>query len=282
MSDVHVEVVDSDGPEDVVDQTGCDAQVGIVGHARWFKAHVGELAHICLKRNAVLESKADGNRKRIHYLSQRGPLFRDRLDRVFACDRYSLGAGSEPAAGLDILYAELTERDVATLPIIDPELVYRSDIDGSPGWTSAALRFLLASCRFGQIDQILWSQKSPTKQRVAKQSNPGPRKGLMFPEPTGNEISGLNNMLPPRERMQRSDERTSRALPERRLDGDLEVSRARDTSTWTKGGEVHMGTSKSDASKAGRLLANPKTPKAVKSVAGSDLAQTKSVKKGKK
>jgi hypothetical protein len=34
-----------------------------------------------------------------------------------------------------------------------------------------------------------------------------------------------------------------------------------------------MATSKKDASKAGKLLRNPKTPKAVKSVAGSDLSQ---------
>jgi hypothetical protein len=34
-------------------------------------------------------------------------------------------------------------------------------------------------------------------------------------------------------------------------------------------------TGKGDASKAGKLLANPKTPKTVKSVAASDLAQTK-------
>lgn len=41
-----------------------------------------------------------------------------------------------------------------------------------------------------------------------------------------------------------------------------------------------MATSKKDASKAAKLLSNPKTPKAVKSVAGSDLAQTPK-KKGK-
>lgn len=37
-----------------------------------------------------------------------------------------------------------------------------------------------------------------------------------------------------------------------------------------------MTTSKKDASKAGKLLSNPKTSKGVKSVAGSDLAQAKS------
>lgn len=36
-----------------------------------------------------------------------------------------------------------------------------------------------------------------------------------------------------------------------------------------------MATSKKDASKAGKLLGSPKTSKAVKSVAGSDLAQAK-------
>jgi hypothetical protein len=36
-----------------------------------------------------------------------------------------------------------------------------------------------------------------------------------------------------------------------------------------------MPTSKKDASTAGRLLSKPSTPKAVKSVAASDLAQRK-------
>jgi hypothetical protein len=36
-----------------------------------------------------------------------------------------------------------------------------------------------------------------------------------------------------------------------------------------------MTTSKKDASKAGKLLSNPKVPQGVKSVAGSDLSQTK-------
>ena len=40
-----------------------------------------------------------------------------------------------------------------------------------------------------------------------------------------------------------------------------------------------MTTSKKDASKAGKLLSSPKTSKAVKSVAGSDLAQAKPGKK---
>jgi hypothetical protein len=47
------------------------------------------------------------------------------------------------------------------------------------------------------------------------------------------------------------------------------------------GKETRMATSKKDASKAGKLLQNPKTPKTVKSVAGSDLSQRKPPKKRK-
>jgi hypothetical protein len=43
-----------------------------------------------------------------------------------------------------------------------------------------------------------------------------------------------------------------------------------------------MATSSKDASRAGKLLVNPKTPKKVKSVAGSDLAQAKGDKKKNK
>lgn len=43
-----------------------------------------------------------------------------------------------------------------------------------------------------------------------------------------------------------------------------------------------MPTSKKDASKASRFLSNPKSPKNVKSVAGSDLSQAKNQKKNQK
>jgi hypothetical protein len=39
--------------------------------------------------------------------------------------------------------------------------------------------------------------------------------------------------------------------------------------------EGHMATSKRDASKAAKLLRDPKVPKGIKSVAGSDLSQKK-------
>lgn len=42
-----------------------------------------------------------------------------------------------------------------------------------------------------------------------------------------------------------------------------------------------MATSRGDASKASKLLSNPKTPKVVKSVAASDLAQASRSRKAK-
>jgi hypothetical protein len=53
----------------------------------------------------------------------------------------------------------------------------------------------------------------------------------------------------------------------------------RSTRLDAKGGET-MTTSKKDASKAAKLLSNPKTAKPVKSVAASDLAQAKRHGKG--
>jgi len=51
----------------------------------------------------------------------------------------------------------------------------------------------------------------------------------------------------------------------------------------SKGGDYPiMTTSKSDASKAGKLLSSSKSSKTVKSVAASDLAQAKTKGKGKK
>jgi hypothetical protein len=43
-----------------------------------------------------------------------------------------------------------------------------------------------------------------------------------------------------------------------------------------------LATSKKDAREAGKLLRDPETPKAVKSVAASDLAQTSSKSGGRK
>lgn len=119
----------------------------------------------------------------------RHTLLRDRLDRVFGCGKYAAGAGSAEV-GLDVLHAELPKRDIQSMPAIAPGVVRRSDLVGSPGWAASSKRFLLAAAKPGKIDQLPWPQKSPTKQRVAKQPNPEPPPSL-FDEFDDEQIAGL-------------------------------------------------------------------------------------------
>jgi hypothetical protein len=118
-------------------------------------------------------------------------LFRDRLDRVFSCGRYVLDQATDGTAGLDILRAELSERDIATLPRLDPDLVERSDLNGSPGWAWQGRRWLLASARFGKIDTLSWPEKSQTKQWVAEQRNLDPDQPSLFDGLADGEVDGL-------------------------------------------------------------------------------------------
>ncbi|EID14352.1 hypothetical protein [Mycolicibacterium phlei] len=97
----------------------------------------------------------------------RHTLFRDRLDRVFSCGRYVVGDGEDPNVGLDMLHAYLSEQDIAEMPVVNPNLVRRSDLNRSPGWVFEDIRFLLASSPYGEILELPWPRKSPTKQQVA-------------------------------------------------------------------------------------------------------------------
>jgi hypothetical protein len=122
-------------------------------------------------------------------------LFRDRLDRVFACDPYDLQPGSAATAHIDLLYAELAQEHISSMPHLAPDLVVRSDLTGSPGWAVGGRRFLLASCAFGKLDSLLWARKSLTKQRVARQLQPDPLQGTLFDEAADEEIAGLVELL---------------------------------------------------------------------------------------
>jgi hypothetical protein len=160
---------------------------GVLAGVRW--AYVSATT-----RTLDLYSEADG-----HDLALLGNLrfttFRDRLDRVFACERYVVQPDSDAAANLDLLYAELSEQDVATMPCLTPDLVRRYDLNGSPGWACQGSRFLLASGAFGKLDRLPWPQKSPTKQRVARQRDPEPSQPSLFDGLADEEIGGLEVVL---------------------------------------------------------------------------------------
>jgi hypothetical protein len=90
-------------------------------------------------------------------------LFRDRLDRVFGCERYApagVSVGGEAAdPDPDLRYARLSGQDLETLPRIPSGLVVRADLYGSAGWSCPGLRFLLAAGEFGRLHAIPWSDR---------------------------------------------------------------------------------------------------------------------------
>jgi hypothetical protein len=106
-------------------------------------------------------------------------LFRDRLDRVFACVRYVVPT-ADGELDLDLLQAELSERDLASMPRLTPGLVIRRDLRGSAGWSYRRHWFLIASAEFGRIDTLPWLEKSVTKQLVAAQPGPDHRQPSLF------------------------------------------------------------------------------------------------------
>jgi len=169
--------------QDVIAELG---EVGVLAGVRW--------AYLSATTRA-LETYVESDGHDAAWLGNtRFTLFRDRLDRVFACERYAVSPGNDDA-DLDLLYAELSDRDIDTLPRLDPALVRRSNLNGSPGWAHEGRRFLLASCAFGKLDQLPWPQKSPTKQRVAQQRNPEPPQPSLFEAFADEEIGGLEAAL---------------------------------------------------------------------------------------
>ena len=114
---------------------------------------------------------------------------RDRMDRVFACGNYAVRPVDDETVGLDVLHAKLSERDVRSFPTIDPHLVQRDDLNGSPGWSWKNYRWLLASATFGKIGELPWRRKSETKQRVARQ--PDPDTATLFDELLAAEVPGI-------------------------------------------------------------------------------------------
>lgn len=162
------------------------SEVGVLDGVRW--AYASATA-----RTLEMYSEADGHdaawlgNTRFMYL-------RDRLDRVFACERYAVRSGHD-GADLDQLYAELSAPDVASMPRLDAGLVVRSNLNGSPGWAYGSRRVLLASGAFGKLDQMPWPQKSATKQRVAQQPNPNPDQPSLFEGFADEEVGGLELAL---------------------------------------------------------------------------------------
>ena len=130
------------------------------------------------RRSLEIYSEADGHDSA--WLGHtRFTLFRDRLDRAFACERYAVPT-ADGRLDVDVLCAELSERDLATMPRLAPSLVRRADLRGSAGWAHRRHWFLISSAEFGRLDTLPWQEKSVTKQLVAMQPSPDLRQPSLF------------------------------------------------------------------------------------------------------
>ncbi|MBB5957095.1 hypothetical protein FHS29_003688 [Saccharothrix tamanrassetensis] len=139
--------------------------------------------------NRALEDYSEADGHDAAWLGNtRFTLFRNRLDRVFHCERY---AAPEEDSGLDELYARLSGRDIDTMPRVEPGVVRRSNLNNSPGWAVGARRFLLAAGEFGKLDELAWARRSTTKQRVALQREPHPAQPSLFEHLAEEEVGGL-------------------------------------------------------------------------------------------
>jgi hypothetical protein len=170
--------------QDVIGSLG---DAGVLAGVRWAYRSAAT-------RTLETYSEADGHGAAWFGIT-RFTLFCDRLDRVFACERYAVRSASGDA-DLDVLYEVLSDEDVDSMPQLDADLVARSDLNGSPGWAHEKRRFLLASCMYGGIDRLPWPQRSPTKQQVARQPSPDPSpQASLFDGLASQEIGGLETVL---------------------------------------------------------------------------------------
>ena len=177
-------VTDVSEQQDVVEDLD---EAGVLDAIRWaYRATVS--------RTLELFSEPDGHDPAL-LGNIRFTYFRDRLDRVFSTGRYEVRADGSPTDHLDLVYAELTQVEIDTMPQITPGTVVRDDLNGSPGWRFAGRRFLLAACVYGQIAQLPWPRKSPTKQRVAKQRPIDPTQDSLFSALAEEELAGLEELM---------------------------------------------------------------------------------------
>ncbi|MFJ1787319.1 hypothetical protein ACIOML_23815 [Streptomyces anulatus] len=116
-------------------------------------------------------------------------LLKNRQDRVFSCGRYTVSSPTEATAGMDVVEHGLLPGEYETMPRLTPGLVTRSNLNGSPGWRFANLRWLQASFTFGGVDEIPWPRKSPTKRSVASQPDPDPEPTLFDLDPGFDELA---------------------------------------------------------------------------------------------
>jgi hypothetical protein len=94
-------------------------------------------------------------------------LMINRQDRIFSCRDYAIPSGDQADAGADLLQDGISEIEYRSMPVIEPGLVVRGDVNGSPGWRFMTWRWLMISVSYGEARRINWNEARPTKRSVA-------------------------------------------------------------------------------------------------------------------
>lgn len=163
------------------DVVGDLADLGVLAAIRW------AYAAACARTLGDFD-EADGH-DATWFGTTRHTLFRDRLDRVFHCERYAAQEGTE-GDNLDLVFERLSQDEIDTFPALTSMLVARADLQGSPGWSTGTYRFLIASTSYGEVETLPWPRKSETKQMVAAQRGLEPQPTL-FDDFADDEVGSL-------------------------------------------------------------------------------------------
>lgn len=99
-------------------------------------------------------------------------VFTNRLDRVFRCEKFETRPDQSHSERCLVLARGMPRRDYQEIPVLPADLVERDDLNGSPGWRRGSWQILLQSFGGQHVDNIVWSQKSRTKSKVASQADP--------------------------------------------------------------------------------------------------------------
>lgn len=158
---------------DQLEVIGVLQDAGVLAAIRWAYESAA-------RRSLETYSEADGH-DAAWLGNTRYVLFRDRLDRVFGCGRYEV-PDDDGAVNVDLLCAQLSEHDLATMPRVAPGTVRRADLHGSPGWAREDIRFLLASGEFGNLANVPWGRKGLTKRLVALRPSRPAQQPTLFEE----------------------------------------------------------------------------------------------------
>lgn len=158
-------------------------QAGALGALRW--------AYSSAATRVLEDYSEDAGHDTAWFGYTRFKLFVDRLDRVFACERYAVRDDVDGGTSLDVVHAELTQNDVETMPAVAPRMVVRGNLNQSPGWVVNDLRLLLHSITPGKgIEDLTWSPARPTKWHVARQPSSDVAEQTLFEAVGEEEIDG--------------------------------------------------------------------------------------------